>query len=254
MVIEQRGNSVGAGRHNSAGRIAACGICRLKSSCLPDHIHNDATARALGGVIVPGPPVARGTFLYRQGEPRRAYYLLRTGSAKSFQVDEHGQENIMGFHFPTDMLGGASLERREYNESVVVLERSTLCEVPAVDLEALLRGDDSLMHSFFGKLAQSFDAERHARVRLHHASADERVADFLLELSERFRLVGRAADALFLSMSRHDIANYLGLAAETISRALGRLQDAGAIAVKGKSVEILARPVLHEIAVRSATA
>jgi CRP/FNR family transcriptional regulator, anaerobic regulatory protein len=252
VVTEQHRNTAGAAHHRDGRRLAACNICRLKSSCLPDHIHNDAAAQALSGLIVPGLPLPRGAYLYRQGEPRRAYYLLRTGSAKSFQIDEHGQEDVMGFHFPTDMLGGASLERRDYNESVVVLERSTLCEVPAAELEALLRGDESLLHSFFAKLAQSFDAERHARVRLHHASADQRVADFLLELSERFRLVGRADDSLFLSMSRHDIANYLGLAAETVSRALGRLQDLGAIAVKGKSVDIRARPVLREIAERSA--
>ncbi len=254
MVIEQQAIGAGAGRHNDARSVTGCGICRLKSTCLPDHIHNELAARALSGLIVPGLPLARGTFLYRQGEPRRAYYLLRTGSAKSFQITEQGQEDVMGFHFPTDMLGGSSLERREYNESVIVLERSTLCEVPAAELETLLRGDESLLHSFFAKLAQSFEAERHARVRLHHASADERVADFLLELSERFRSIGRADQSLFLSMSRHDIANYLGLAAETVSRALGRLQDVGAIAVKGKSVDIRARPVLHEIAARSASA
>ena len=160
----------------------------------------------------------------------------------------------MGFHFPTDMIGAASLEHRQYAESALLLERSTMCEVPAAALENLLSNDSTLLHSFFAKLAQSFDAERHARVRLHHASADERVADFLIELSDRFRAIGRAEEYLFLSMSRYDIANYLGLAAETVSRALGRLQDAGVIAVKGKSVQILARPALHQISVRSANA
>lgn len=245
----------GASLHQAAARRAAtCDICRLRAACLPDHMHEGDAARALMGLIVPGTPQARGAFLYRQGEPRRAFFLVRSGSAKSFQINESGQEDVMGFHFPTDMIGAASLEQRHYSESVVLLERSTVCEVPAIELENLLRTDSSLLHSFFSKLAQSFEAERHARVRLHHASADERVADFLLELSERFRAIGRAEQSLFLSMSRYDIANYLGLAAETISRSLGRLQDAGVIAVKGKSVEILAPPALHKIAERSANA
>ena len=237
-----------------ARRSATCDICRLRAACLPDHMHDSDAARSLMGLIVPGTPQPRGAFLYRQGEPRRAFYLVRSGSAKSFQINENGHEDVMGFHFPTDMIGAASLEHRQYTESVVLLERSTVCEVSATDLEALLRSDASLLHSFFSKLMQSFEAERHARVRLHHASADERVADFLLELSDRFRAIGRAEQSLFLSMSRYDIANYLGLAAETIRRALGRLQDAGAIAVKGKSVEILMRPALHKIAERSASA
>jgi len=246
-------NGAGA-HHNGARRAATCDICRLRAACLPDHLHEGDAARSLMGLIVPGTPQARGTFLYRQGETRRAFFLVRSGSAKSFQVNENGHEDVMGFHFPTDMIGAASLEHRQYAESVVLLERSTVCEVPSAELESLLRNDATLLHSFFSKLAQSFEAERHARVRLHHASADERVADFLLELSDRFRAIGRAEESLFLSMSRYDIANYLGLAAETISRALGRLQDAGVIAVKGKSVEILARPALHQIAERSANA
>lgn len=234
-------------------RTATCDICRLRAACLPDHIQDQNAARALSGLIVPGVPLPRGTYLYRQGEPRRSFFLVRSGSAKSFQVNENGHEDVMGFHFPTDMIGAASLEHKNYSESAVLLERSTMCEVPAADLEVLLRNDAALLHSFFSKLAQSFEAERHARVRLHHASADERVADFLLELSSRFRAIGRDDGALFLSMSRYDIANYLGLAAETISRALGRLQDAGVIGVKGKSVEILSRVALQEIAEHSAS-
>ncbi|MGE0859748.1 MAG: Crp/Fnr family transcriptional regulator [Gammaproteobacteria bacterium] len=234
-------------------RPAACDMCRLRAACLPDHIQDVSAARALSGLIVPGQPQARGTHLYRQGEPRRSFFLVRSGSAKSFRVNENGQEDVMGFHFPTDMIGAASLEHRQYTESVVLLERSTLCEVPAHELEVLLRNDAALLHSFFSKLAQSFEAERHARVRLHHASADERVADFLLELSTRFHAIGRDADTLFLSMSRYDIANYLGLAAETVSRALGRLQDAGVIAVKGKQVTLLARAALQDIAEHSAS-
>lgn len=254
MGMEQQRHDSSGIHHPGARRSAACDICRLRAACLPDHLQEGAAARSLMNLIVPGTPQVRGTFLYRQGDPRRAFYLVRSGSAKSFQVNENGHEDVMGFHFPTDMIGAASLEHRQYAESVVLLERSTVCEVAARDLEILLRGDATLLHSFFSKLAQSFEAERHARVRLHHASADERVADFLLELSARFAAIGRAEQSLFLSMSRYDIANYLGLAAETISRALGRLQEAGAIAVKGKSVEILARPALHRIAERSATA
>ncbi len=254
MGIDQPHDTGIAVHHGAARRAATCDICRLRAACLPDHLQEGDAARALMGLIVPGTPQARGAFLYRQGEPRRAFYLVRSGSAKSFQVNENGHEDVMGFHFPTDMIGAASLEHRFYTESVVLLERSSVCEVQAAELEELLRSDASLLHRFFSKLAQNFEAERHARVRLHHASADERVADFLVELSARFRAIGRAEQLLFLSMSRYDIANYLGLAAETISRALGRLQDAGVIAVKGKSVEILAPPALHEIAERSASA
>lgn len=251
MEMEQRefggeGNGAPAG-----GRNLACDMCRLRQSCLPDHLNDDATRHTLLGLVQPGVPMPRGTVLYRQGEPRRSFYFVRTGSAKSFQIDEYGRENIMGFYLPTDMIGVASLEQADYAESVVLLERSTLCEVPAEALATAARSSESMQHRFFTKMAQSFAAERHARVRLHHASADERVADFLLELSQRLHAAGRVESALYLSMSRYDIANYLGLAAETISRAFGRLQESGVIAVKGKAIDILEGPALRAIAVRN---
>ena len=102
--------------------------------------------------------------------------------------------------------------------------------------------------NFLSKIANRIQTERHARVRLDHTSADERVADFLMELSARFRDLGRDPESLHLSMSRYDIGSYVGLAAETISRTLRRFDDAGLLTVRGKSVALRAPERLQDIA------
>lgn len=221
-----------------------CRFCHLHPLCLPDHLLDAPSIAALQRAIVPEPPKPRGTFLYREGEVRQAYYFIRAGSAKAFVTDEQGAECVTGFYFATDMVGALSLAHPRYTESVVTLERSNVCQVPAATLEEICRTDGALTQRFYGKLAQAFDVERHARLRLNHASADERVADFLAEMSERQDRRGLVDDNLSLSMSRYDIANYLGLAAETVSRSLRRLQEDGIIAVKGRQLQIKRRPAL----------
>lgn len=225
-------------------RQATCDFCHLKPRCLPDHLLMGEAGRALQNLIISTPPRPRGSMLYREGDARTAYFFIRAGSAKAFVVDEQGTECVTGFYLPTDLIGASSLEHPRFTESVVLLERSSVCQLPAAALEEFCRRDQALYHRFIGKIADTFDTERHARLRLNHASADERVADFLAEFSTRMAALGHAPDEFSLSMSRYDIANYLGLAAETVSRSLRRLQEDGILAVRGRQLRILARPAL----------
>lgn len=220
-------------------RGGACDFCHLRPRCLPDGILDATAVTTLKRAIVAEPPKLRGTYLYHEGEAREAYFFIRSGSAKAFVTDESGAECVTGFYFATDMIGAASLGHGGYTESVVLLERTSVCQVPASALEDMCRGNFELNQRFFGKIAQAFSVERHARLRLNHASADERVADFLAEMSERQSVRGLLDDRLSLSMSRYEIANYLGLAAETVSRSLRRLHEDGIVAVKGRQLHIV---------------
>lgn len=225
----------------------ACDECSLRARCLPDHL-GDELARAVAGVIRAHPPVPRGTALFRQGEPMTAFFLLRSGSAKSTVSEADGLEAVMSLLLPTDIIGAGSMDQTVYHSSVVTLERSAFCEIRAADLQRLFQRDPEVQKAFLGKVSERIAAERHARVRLGHASADERVADFVLELSHRMSLLGRRPDELFLTLSRQDIASYLGLASETVSRALTRFADAGWLEVSGKRVQVLRRDALEAVA------
>ena len=177
-----------------------------------------------------------------------AYYFIRAGSAKSIFDDGDGRETVLGFMFPTDLIGAGSVQRTVYSTSVVTLERTAVCAVPARLMIDLFGSNDAIRDNFLSKIADRIQSERHARVRLDHTSADERVADFLMELSGRFGNIGWDPRALHLSMSRYDIGSYLGLAAETVSRTLRRFDDAALLTVRGKSVTLLEPERLTAIA------
>ncbi|MGE0483005.1 MAG: Crp/Fnr family transcriptional regulator [Gammaproteobacteria bacterium] len=225
---------------------AACDECRLRAHCMPDHLEGEVAAYVTSR-LRPLAPVPRGTYLFRQGAPMTSYYFVRSGSAKSVVFEHGGRESVMGFLFPSDLVGTASLHQETYQDAVVTLERSSFCELRASDLHALLSRDTPALEQFLDKIVNRIATERHARVRLEHSSADERVADFLLELSARFGVLGRDPQALYLTMSRYDIANYVGLAPETVSRVLRRFSDRDLIAVRHKEVGLRDLASLRDI-------
>lgn len=233
--------------HLVSGRSVACDECRLRQACFPDHL-NDEITQAIATVVRPRPPVPRGSYLFRQGTPVTAFYFMRSGSAKSVLTDDSGRESIMSFLFPTDLIGTASMDLTRYHDSVVTLERSSFCELRVSDIEPLFHDDPPALMNFFAKVSSRIATERHARVRLEHSSADERVADFILELSGGFARLGRDPHLIQLTMSRYDIANYIGLAPETVSRVLRRFHDNGLIDVHHKQLLVRAPQLLRNVA------
>lgn len=223
-----------------------CALCQLRGLCLPDHLDQDIV-KSMERVIKPRLPIPRGTYLFRQGDPMTAYYFLRSGSAKSIVDDDEGRESVIGFLYPTDLIGAGSMQHATYSTSVVTLERSAVCSFNAAHLADLWGDNAAVMDSFLAKVANRIQTERHARIRLDHTNADQRVADFVIELSQRMAALGRDPDDLSLPMSRYDIGSYLGLAPETVSRALGRFADRGLVGVKGKSLRLHDRGALEDL-------
>ena len=224
---------------------ANCTYCQLRPLCLPDHL-GDAAAATVADIVKGLPPRPKGSVLYRQGEPRKSYFALRSGSAKALVLEEDGNEQVVDFHYPGDLVGISSLEQNTYVDTVVLLERSGLCEISVDDLERHADREGILQDAFLHKIAAEFADLRHARMRMTHLGAAERVADFLLDLRSRMTDLRRVDDELHLPMSRHEIGSYLGLASETISRTLTRFEDAGLIGIQGRHITISDVPGLQE--------
>lgn len=233
--------------HLVSPRPLACEECHLRAHCLPDHL-DDEFAQTVARVIRPHQPIPRGTYLFRQGAVVSAFYFLRSGSAKSVVSDASGRESIMRFLFPSDLAGTASMDLTIYHDSVITLERSSFCELRSADLLQLFRDDPPALQRFLTKISDNILIERHARVRLEHSSADERVADFIVELADAFARIGRNANELYLTMSRYDIANYIGLAPETVSRVLRRFSDDNLIVVRHKQLVVCNQTRLRALA------
>ncbi len=180
----------------------------------------------------------KGGTLFRAGRAGRHMYLLRSGSLKTFVDTLDGEYQLTAFHLPGELIGFDLSGDDDVSQlyTTIAMERSQLCEVDCADGEAVLIRQ-RLYRLIGGELRQL-----HAnRAMVGRSMAHQRIALFLLDLSERQRRLHRVADELHLPMSRLDIASFLGLAVETVSRVFSRLQANGMISVDLRTVRLLDR-------------
>lgn len=213
---------------------APCAECWQRDRCLLNRL---ATRHA--GTLRPqrmDAPLARAATLVREGERATDLYVIRSGSAKSSTRGEDGNEHIRDFHLPGDVVGLESMCSRDYSASVAMLERSGVCQLEGGPDWAGL--DDADFDDLRRAYALELERLRRARRALHEHDATRRVELFLEDYRDKVLASGLAADLLMLKMSRFDIASYLHLAPETVSRKFTQMQAAGRIELRGKSLRM----------------
>jgi CRP/FNR family transcriptional regulator len=178
----------------------------------------------------------------------RAVYVARDGAFKTVLVNEEGDEQVIGFHLPGELIGLDALGTGEHRAEAVALTRANVCEVPFDDLALVAMRVPGLQKQLMRVIGRSVGRDQDHREILVRRQANERIALFLHGLSERLRAVGESGVLIRLPMSREDIARYLGLVLETVSRGFTRLQEDGVIAVHGRKVEILDMDELQRLA------
>lgn len=147
----------------------------------------------------------------------------------------------MGFHLPGELIGLDAIAEGDHPLAAKALETTSVCEIPFSDLESLSTRVHGLQHQLLRIMSQEIRDDEHNMVILGQKSAEERLAAFLIGLSNRFKRRGFSDTQFNLSMSRSDIGNYLGLALETVSRLFTRFQNEGLIRVDRKHIELLDR-------------
>lgn len=193
-----------------------------------------------------------GETLFKAGEPFRALYLLRAGSAKRTLLHPDGREQVLGFALSGDLLGLASLGASHYQATATALELSLALEIAPERIDVALAEDPRIGELLLSRLGHAL-RERHGwMVTLGALSADERVASFLLDLSARFQARGYSGERFLLKMTRAEIGGLLGLTLETVSRVLSRFQQRGLIRLERREVAIADRDALRAAA-RGAT-
>jgi len=224
-----------------------CAQCTLQQLCLPAGIGREELER-LDEIVKRKRPVEVGERLFRQGDDMDAVFVARDGAFKTVLVNEEGDEQVIGFHLPGELIGLDALGSGEHRCEAVALTRANVCEVPFDDLSGVAAKIPGLQRQLMRVIGQSVGRDQDHREILARRQANERIALFLHGLSERFEKMGQAPDHLRLPMSREDIARFLGLALETVSRGFTRLQEDGVIAVHGRKVEILDMKELQRLA------
>lgn len=216
----------------------SCSQCTVLELCLPLGLTNEEAER-LDKLIVQRFKVKKGAALYRIGDPLRSLYAVRIGSFKTNLLSIDGREQVTGFHMPGETLGLDAISTDVHNCNAFALEDSEVCPIPFAQLERLARELPSLQHNLNKILSREIVRDHDMLMMLGNMNADERLAAFLLNLSQRLSMRGYSSREFILKMRREEIASYLGLRLETVCRGIAHLREQSLVVVARRDVKIL---------------
>ncbi|QJR79305.1 fumarate/nitrate reduction transcriptional regulator Fnr [Alteromonas pelagimontana] len=215
-----------------------CQNCSFSHLCLPVAL-NKTEIESLDDIIERKKPLHKHDKLVRPGDAFRSLYAVRSGSLKSFVNNQDGEEQIVGFHFPGDIIGFDALRESQHQSFTQALETAMVCELPYETLDKMAIQFHKLRHQLMSFMSAEIKQHHDMMMLLNKRTAEERLLYFLAHLSKRFEERGFSHRQFNLSMTRNEIGNYLGLTVETISRLLTRFQKEGIIEVEGKLISIM---------------
>lgn len=213
-----------------------CSNCKLANLCLPYGLRPQEITQ-FSAIIKDKKPLHTGELLYWQGLRCESLYAIKSGSFRCFVANAEGEEQTIGFYLPGELMGLDAFQYGHFNCSTMALETATVCELPLTRLNDLCAVLPGLQQQLMRTLGKEI-ASDHDKILLGHRSAKQRMALFLLMMSQRYAALGLSSTLFNLTMSRYDIANFLGLTIETVSRQLGSLGQSGVITVKQRGVKI----------------
>ena len=215
----------------------ACSNCNLSELCLPRGLEPEEL-NMLESVVRQSKPLHRGDYIFRTGDPFRSLFAVHSGTIKLYTTTDSGDDQIMGFYFPGEILGFDAIENNQHACSAVALETSTYCAFSFNRLEDICNRIPGLQRQIFRLMSRELSSDNELLLTLSNKNAEGKIATFLVSLSHRFKRLGYSSSVFKLAMSRQDIGNYLGLTIETVSRIFSRLQRDNIIATARKNVEI----------------
>ncbi|WP_339689413.1 FNR family transcription factor [uncultured Pseudoalteromonas sp.] len=216
----------------------SCNDCSISQLCLPFTLNGQEMDK-LDEIIERKKPLHKGDFLFESGAPLNAIFAVRSGSFKSYTLSEQGDEQITGFHLAGDLIGFDAINKMAHQSFSQALETSMVCEIPFETLDDLAGKLPKLRQQIMRLMSSEINYDQEMFLSLNKKSAEERLASFIYNLSNRFGERGFSRKEFRFTMTRGEIGNYLGLTVETISRLLSRFQKAALIKVEGKFITIL---------------
>lgn len=221
-----------------------CQHCRLASRCLPGNINANLLdqypqLQFTSHVLKPG------EYLLRQGDLSKSLFAIRSGILKSVNTQENGKEFVMGFHLPPDLFGWEAIDSKQLSISVMALDHSNVCEIPIETLETLSREIPAIEKQLLQLVSKRI---QHDNIVMLRSTAAQRVANFIVQLNMQYRALGHPEKQCKLDMTHQDIANYLRMTPETVSRTLHKFQSEDIIALAKKHIDIHNAQALKKLA------
>jgi CRP/FNR family transcriptional regulator len=200
--------------------------CSRSRNCHKALNSDDCAALAGIGITVSFKP---GQTILVEGDPITHYFRILTGTVRLYNAIADGRRQVIDFLGPNECFGLTALERHAY--SVEAIGQVTIVRYPRQQVEAAMQTNPPLARRLFEVACAELRQAQRQMLLLGRKSAEEKIASFLLMLAERGDDANEVADAFHVPMSRQDVADYLGLTIETVSRTLTRFKNAGLIAL-----------------------
>ncbi|GBD41820.1 Transcriptional activatory protein AadR [bacterium HR39] len=220
-----------SGREQAAccGRIETCERCGVRGLAVcrvlsPEELRE--LSRSMRTIeLEPGEP------LFHEGDPAHSVFTLTGGHLRLSRLLADGRRQVTGFLLPGDFLGLAF--RDTYVATAEALDAAVLCTFPRTAFEDFLARHPRFEHELLARARSELAAAQEQMLVLGRKTARERLATFLVQLARRHGTGGRAV--LHLPMGRADIADYLGLTVETVSRTFSAFRREGLVRLEGRS-------------------
>jgi CRP/FNR family transcriptional regulator len=218
----------------------------MGSVCLPVGMPANEVAQ-LDDLVKERLRVEKGQPLFEHGTPLDALFGLRTGSIKTQIIEACGQQQITGFFLPGEIVGLDGMMDGTHSSTAVAMEDSEVCVVKLDDIDEISRYVPSLQHQVRRLMSKEIARSHQVLVALGSMRSEQRLAAFLINLSQRLTALGYSSTEFIMRMSREEIGNYLGLTLETVSRLFSRFARDGVIRVSQREIKILDMVALNEL-------
>lgn len=222
-----------------------CENCKLDNLCIPRGL-KQAEIGVLGQAVARNNIRRKGEVLYHAGSSFRGIVALRSGSAKLVSLDRNGNEVVVDFVLPGELLGFDGFASQIHKCTAIALETLNFCHLSANSIDTLALRAPYLSQVLLQRSSEQFDNQVQ-KMMLVRRTAEERVAAFIMHISERLKKRGYSELEFRLTMSREEIGNYLGMAHETVSRIVHHFQAMELIEVKSKQLKIINKKRLFSV-------
>jgi CRP/FNR family transcriptional regulator len=216
---------------------ASCSNCGLQKLCFPTGLTQSEIVE-LDHIVQRKTPLQKNQALYSAGDAFNCLYAIRAGAVKVYSFSDQGEEMIHGFYLPGDVVGLDALAGRVHTFNAVALDVTSVCALPFSELSKLSVSIPHLSQQVLTIMSKEVvDGRLHSEM-LTKKSADQRVAQFIWSMAERYRSRGYHHLQFRLSILHRDVATYLALTPETVSRILAKFHQENILTWKKKEVQI----------------
>ncbi len=223
-----------------------CADCKMRDLCMPAGLEPSELER-IEEMVASRRRIKRGEAVFRAGERFSNLYAVRTGFFKTCVTSEDGRDQVTGFQMAGEIMGLDGIVNNRHTCDAIALEDAEICTLPFEQIEKLSLEVRTLQRHVHQIMSREIVRENGVMLLLGSMRAEERLAAFLLNLTQRMQVRGFSSSELILRMTREEIGSYLGVKLETISRTFSKFVSDGLIEVHQRHVRILDTKALQAI-------